>query len=170
MVSIHKLIHPTELFTGVGDRCLYTGLDNSSKVTSENYEKWLDHKFDIVLWRWCQVLLCGCLLVSWRVQLHAKVCSSRWQKWAEVWAHSEYVACCTSELKYATFPLLSRFLVPCLALWIIRHFPTPGKIGLFISICTLFILHVYAVSAFYLCSIFILFVDYFPHLISLIRS
>ena len=38
MVSIHKLIHPTELFTGVGDRCLYTGLDNYSKVTSENDE------------------------------------------------------------------------------------------------------------------------------------
>ena len=38
MVSIHKLIHPTELFTGVGYRCLYTGLDNCSKVTSENDE------------------------------------------------------------------------------------------------------------------------------------
>ena len=35
-----------------------------------------------------------------------------------------------SELKYATLPLLSRFLVPCLSLRIIGHFPTPGKIEL----------------------------------------
>ena len=54
-----------------------------------------------------------------------------------------------SELKYATLPLLSRFLVPCLSLRIIGHFPTPGKIELALQeiMITEFFLHFCGVPA-----------------------
>ena len=137
--------HPTELFTGVGNCCLYTGLDNCSKVTSENDSITSLTSFCGFDARYC------CMFAIWcpSAQLYTKVCSLRRQKWTEVRAHSEYVACYKSELtsykselKYATFPLLSRLLVPCLALWIIRHFPTPGKNYLiYIYIYAVFLTH-----------------------------